>query len=188
MDRIAQLKEAIDIAQSLAIQKPTMPSGLSENFRAGEGPTMYTEINNQQIPLYFMGVEILEAERSALLKRNSDDFTEARIAQIEREMWMLQNNREVEVLERRENEEVFLSGVQPIRAEIARLGKVGSLEFSSIQLVSVDRKALEPLGPIKPKKNLLVLLGVFFGTAAGALIVLIRNSMAARRVESLGGG
>ena len=92
------------------------------------------------------------------------------------------------MLERRENEEVFLSGVQPIRAEIARLGKVGSLEFSSIQLVSVDRKALEPLGPIKPKKNLLVLLGVFFGTAAGALIVLIRNSMAARRVESLGGG
>lgn len=188
MDRIAQLKEAIDIAQSLGIQKPTMPSGLSENFRAGEGPTMYTEINNQQVPLYFMGVEILEAERSVLLKRNSDDFTEARIAQIEREMWMLQNNREVEVLERRENEEVFLSGVQPIRAEIARLGKVGSLEFSSIQLVSVDRKALEPLDPIKPKKNLLVLLGVVFGTATGALIVLIRNSMAARRVESLGGG
>ena len=187
-DRIAQLKEAIDIAQSLGIQKPTTPSGLAESSRAGEGPTMYTEINNQQIPLYFMGVEILEAERSALLKRNSDDFTEARIAQIEREMWMLQNNREVEVLERRENEEVFLSGVQPIRAEIARLGKAGSLEFSSIQLVSVDRKALEPLDPIKPKKNLLVLLGVVFGTATGALIVLIRNSMAARRVESLGGG
>ena len=188
MDRIAQLKEAIDIAQSLGIQKPTTPSGLAESSRAGEGPTMYTEINNQQIPLYFMGVEILEAERSALLKRNSDDFTEVRIAHIAREMWMLQNNREVEVLEQRENEEVFLSGVQPIRAEIARLGKVGSLEFSSIQLVSVDRKALEPLGPIKPKKNLLVLLGVVFGTATGALIVLIRNSMAARRVESLGGG
>ncbi|MQT52168.1 Wzz/FepE/Etk N-terminal domain-containing protein, partial [Pseudomonas sp. FSL R10-2398] len=89
MDRIAQLKEAIDIAQSLGIQKPTTPSGLAESSRVGEGPTMYTEINNQQIPLYFMGVEILEAERSALLKRNSDDFTEARIAHIAREMWML---------------------------------------------------------------------------------------------------
>lgn len=188
MDRIAQLKEAIDIAQSLGIQKPTTPSALAESSRAGDGPTMYTEINNQQIPLYFMGVEILEAERSALLKRNSDDFTEARIAHIAREMWMLQNNREVEVLEQRENEELFLSGVQPFRAEIARLGKAGNLDFSGIQLVAIDRKALEPLDPIKPRKILFVVLGVAFGCAAGALIVLIRNSMAARRVESLGGG
>ena len=188
MDRIAQLKEAIDIAQSLGIQKPTTPSGLAESSRVGEGPTMYTEINNQQIPLYFMGVEILEAERSALLKRNSDDFTEARIAHIAREMWMLQNNREVEVLEQRENEELFLNGVQPFRAEIARLGKAGNLDFSGIQLVAIDRKALEPLDPIKPRKILFVVLGVAFGCAAGALIVLIRNSMAARRVESLRGG
>ena len=182
MDRIAQLKEAIDIAQSLGIQKPTMPSGLSENFRAGEGPTMYTEINNQQIPLYFMGVEILEAERSALLKRNSDDFTEVRIAHIAREMWMLQNNREVEVLEQRENEELFLSGVQPFRAEIARLSKAGNLDFSGFQLVAIDRKALEPLSPIEPRKILFVVLGIAFGCAAGALIVLMRDSLAARRV------
>lgn len=181
-DRIAQLKEAIDIAQSLGIQKPTTPSGLSESSRAGEGLTMYTEINNQQIPLYFMGVEILEAERSALLKRNSDDFTEARIAHIAREMWMLQNNREVEVLEQRENEELFLSGVQPFRAEIARLGKSGNLDFSGIQLVAIDRKALEPLSPIKPRKILFVVLGMAFGCAAGALIVLMRDSLAARRV------
>lgn len=181
-DRIAQLKEAIDIAQSLGIQKPTTPSGLSESSRAGEGLTMYTEINNQQIPLYFMGVEILEAERSALLKRNSDDFTEARIAHIAREMWMLQNNREVEVLEQRENEELFLSGVQPFRAEIARLGKAGNLDFSGIQLVAIDRKALEPLDPIKPRKILFVVLGMAFGCAAGVLIVLMRDSLAARRV------
>jgi len=181
MDRIAQLKEAIDIAQSLGIQKPTTPSGLAESSRAGEGPTMYTEINNQQIPLYFMGVEILEAERSALLKRNSDDFTEARIAHIAREMWMLQNNREVEVLEKRENEELFLNGVQPFRAEISRLGKAGNLDFSGIQLVAIDRKALEPLSPIKPRKILFVVLGVAFGCAAGALIVLMRDSLAARR-------
>lgn len=181
-DRIAQLKEAIDIAQSLGIQKSTTPSGLAESSRAGEGLTMYTEINNQQIPLYFMGVEILEAERSALLKRNSDDFTEARIAHIAREMWMLQNNREVEVLEQRENEELFLNGVQPFRAEISRLGKAGNLDFSGIQLVAIDRKALEPLSPIKPRKILFVVLGVAFGCAAGALIVLMRDSLAARRV------
>ena len=181
-DRIAQLKEAIDIAQSLGIQKPTTPSGLAESSRAGEGPTMYTEINIQQIPLYFMGVEILEAERSALLKRNSDDFTEARIAHIAREMWMLQNNREVEVLEQRQNEELFLSGVQPFRAEIARLSKAGNLDFSGFQLVAIDRKALEPLSPIEPRKILFVVLGIAFGCAAGALIVLMRDSLAARRV------
>ncbi|MBS7747019.1 hypothetical protein KIN06_16900, partial [Vibrio cholerae] len=71
---------------------------------------MRTEVNNQQNPMYFLGVEALEAERSALLQRKSDDFSTNRIAQIAKELAMLKNNREIEVLNRRKNEDLFLSG------------------------------------------------------------------------------
>ncbi|WP_187331765.1 chain-length determining protein [Pseudomonas endophytica] len=183
MDRIAQLSEAIGIAQSLGIQKPTTPAGLAESHRAGDSSVIYTEINNQHIPLYFMGVETLEAERSALLKRKTDDFTDGRIAQIAREMFMLESNREVEVLNQRQNEEVFLSGVQPFRADIVRLGNLSNLEISNIQLVTIDRKALEPLSPIKPRRMLLLILGGLLGVGLGALVVLLRSAAVARRVN-----
>ncbi|MBU5234414.1 hypothetical protein, partial [Vibrio cholerae] len=91
-----------------------------------------TEVNNQQNPMYFLGVEALEAERSALLQRKSDDFSTNRIAQIAKELAMLKNNREIEVLNRRKNEDLFLSGVQPLRAEITRLKNL-NLDMSGLK-------------------------------------------------------
>ena len=157
-DRMAQLSEAIGIARSLNIHKPTTPSALgdSANIRGSSG--MRTEINNQQIPLYFMGTEALEAERAALQQRKTDDFTEGRVAQIARELQLLQSNREVEALKQRQNEDLFLSGVEPLRAEIVRLGNLSNLDSSNMKLVSIDRKAPEPMQPIKPKKALVILL------------------------------
>ena len=123
-DRMAQLSEAIGIARSLNIHKPTTPSALGDSASIRGSSGMRTEINNQQIPLYFMGTEALEAERAALQQRKTDDFTEGRVAQIARELQLLQSNREVEALKQRQNEDLFLSGVEPLRAEIVRLGNL----------------------------------------------------------------
>lgn len=180
-DRMAQLSEAIGIARSLNIQKPTTPSALGDSGRTGEASGMRTEINNQQIPLYFMGTDALEAERAALQQRKTDDFTEGRIAQIARELQLLQSNREVEVLKQRQNEDLFLSGVEPLRAEIVRLGNLSNLDSSNMKLVSIDRKALEPMQPIKPKKALVILLGLLLGGMLGVLIVLVRYFVAIRQ-------
>ena len=54
-DRIAQLDESIGIARALGIKKPSTPSSLGEAGREGGVSTIRTEINNQTIPLYFMG-------------------------------------------------------------------------------------------------------------------------------------
>lgn len=175
-DRIALLGEAITIAKSLGIEKPTTPSALGEKTaRAGENSVMRTEINNQQVPLYFMGVEALTAERTALLQRKSDDFTEGRIAQIARELQLLQSNREIEVLKQRQNEDLFLSGVEPLRAEVVRLKNLGNLDISNMKLVTIDRKALEPLSPINPKKILILILGGVVGVILGVLAALARH-------------
>ncbi|MDQ0739324.1 Wzz/FepE/Etk N-terminal domain-containing protein [Pseudomonas sp. W4I3] len=175
-DRISQLGEAIEIARSLGISKPTTPSALSERGAGSrETSVMRTEINNQQIPLYFMGVEALAAERTALLQRKTDDFTEGRIAQIARELQLLQSNREIEVLKQRQNEDLFLSGVEPLRAEVVRLKNLGNLDISNMKLVTVDRKALEPLRPINPKKALILTIGFLLGGILGVLAGLIRH-------------
>lgn len=182
-DRMAQLSEAIGIAKTLGIQKPTTPSALGDSVRSGDTSVMRTEINNQQIPLYFMGVEALEAERAALQQRKTDDFTEGRIAQIARELQLLQSNREVEVLKQRQNEDVFLSGVEPLRAEVVRLGNLNNLDFTNLKLVSIDRKALEPMAPVKPKKSLIVVMGLLLGGMFGVFIALMRYWVKSHRLQ-----
>jgi len=165
-NRINQLNEAIS--------KPTTPSSLGAPEITGQGSVIRTEVNNQQIPLYFMGSEALEAERKALLARRSDDFTEPRIAQIARELKLLEHNRQIEVLKSRENEDLFLKDLAGWREEAARLR---SLQFDagSLKLVSIDQRAVEPPQPIKPKKALIVALALMLGGMLGVFVALVRN-------------
>ncbi|MPR04182.1 chain-length determining protein [Pseudomonas sp. MAFF 212408] len=172
-DRIAQLNEAIGIAKSLGIEKPSSPTSLGESRRES-GSIMRTEINNQQIPLYFMGVEALQAERAALLARKSDDFTEGRIAQIAKELQLLKANREVEVLGQRKNEDIFLAGVEPLRAEVVRL-KFFNTNMDELKLAVVDQQALQPLRPVKPRKLLILLIGLIAGLALGGAVAVARS-------------
>ncbi|WP_455926899.1 Wzz/FepE/Etk N-terminal domain-containing protein [Pseudomonas capeferrum] len=182
-DRIAQLNEAIGIARSLGIQKPATPSSLGESAVTGAGSVMRTEVNNQQIPLYFMGVDALKAELAALQSRKSDDFTESRIAQIAKELQLLASNREVEVLDARKNEDIFLAGVQPLRTEIFRLSSL-NIDMAKLKLVSIDQQALEPLVPSSPNRPLIILLGLLFGAVAAIGIALVRQALRAARVNT----
>lgn len=173
-DRIRQLNEATGIARSLGIQKPTTPSSFGESVKTGAGSVIRTEVNNQQIPLYFMGVEALQAELTALGQRRSDDFTDPRVAQIAKELQLLASNREIEVLNARKNEDVFLAGVQPLRAEMTRLSYLNT-DMSTLKLVNIDQQALEPLAPAKPKRLLIVVLGLIGGAVLAVFIALIRH-------------
>ncbi|QJI29158.1 chain-length determining protein [Pseudomonas sp. ADAK18] len=179
-NRLAELAEAVSIAKSMGIKKPTTPSSMADSSRSGSSQVMRTEVNNQKIPLYFMGTEALEAERTALQQRTSDDFTNPRIAEIGKELQLLNTNREVEVLKKRGNEDIFLKDVDPLRAEVARLRSL-NIDMSTLKLVTIDRRAQEPLSPIKPKKGLVITLSLVIGLVLGVIAALARHFILTRR-------
>jgi len=179
-NRIAQLGEAIRIADALGIRKPTTPSALGQDQRSAQGNTVRTEVNNQQIPLYFMGTEALEAERKTLQQRKSDDFTEPRIGEILKELQLLENNRQIEVLKLRENEDLFLTDLAKLREEESRLRNL-KVDFDTLQLVTIDQRAVEPSKPIKPKKALILALGLVLGGMLGVFIALVRGMVRVAR-------
>ncbi len=182
-NRITQLDEAIRISKSLGITKPTTPSALGEGERSGQGSVIRTEVNNQQIPLYFMGVDALEAERNALLQRSSDDFTEPRVAQIAKELQLLANNRQVEVLNKRKNEDLFLKKLAAWREEAARLRNL-NFDVSGLKLANLDQQATQPIKPVKPKKLLILALGAVLGGMLGLFIALVRNMLRSNTLGS----
>ncbi|MEA8423433.1 GNVR domain-containing protein, partial [Pseudomonas aeruginosa] len=146
----------------------------------GSRSVFRTEVNNQQIPLYFMGVDALTAERDTLLKRKGDDFTEPRVATIQQELKQLENNREVQYLQARKGEERFFENIDKLRGEQARLQTLRASDLK-IELVRVDQKAATPLRPIKPRKALVVALGLLGGLALGVLVALVRAMLRAPR-------
>lgn len=175
VNRIAELEEAIAIAKALGIRKPTNPTSLGESQRTGQGNVIRTEVNNnKEVPLHFMGVDALEAERQALLRRDSDDFTEPRIAAIHKELQLLEHNRTVQAFRERENEDLFLKELADLREEASRLRAL-QIDFSKLNLVRIDQPASEPLRPIKPKRALIVAVGIVLGLLLGMLVVLLRD-------------
>lgn len=182
-NRIDQLDEAIKIAKALGIIKPTTPSALGGMVRAEQGNVIHTEVHNRQIPLYFMGTENLEAERNALRQRTSDDFIEPRIAEIQKELQLLEHNRQIEVLLQREEEDLFLNEIAAFREEEAQL-KTLAVDLSAVNLVEIDQPAVTPLRPIKPRKALILALGLVLGGMLGVFAALIRAMFQQRQSGS----
>jgi LPS O-antigen subunit length determinant protein (WzzB/FepE family) len=181
-NRIQELAEAIAIAESLGIRKPTTPSGMAEAQRSG-GQVIRTEVVGQNVPLYFMGTEALQAERETLQKRVSDDFMEPRIADIQGKLAMLEKNREVEILRARDGEDRYLQELAKLREEAAWLHGI-KLDTSTLRLVRIDQPAQQPLAPVKPRKALILALGVVLGGMLGVFMALIRV-LALRRPKNV---
>jgi LPS O-antigen subunit length determinant protein (WzzB/FepE family) len=134
--------------------------------------------------MYFLGTDALEAERQALKERKTDDFVEPRIAQIRKELMLLEQNRTTQALEQRQKDDLFVKGGEGLRAERSRLSAVNS-DLSGLRLVSVDQQATEPLSPIFPKKSMFVSLGALLGGVFGMVYVLLRYALKARRRDEL---
>lgn len=179
-NRISELSEAISIAHSLGIKRPTTPSMLGDSAQPSSGSVVRTEVSNQSIPLYFMGSDALEAERAVLQKRTSDDFSTNRIAEIQKELQLLQSNRQVEILKRRQNDELFLQGIEPMQKEMVRLRGLNT-DMQELKMVLVDRPALQSMAPIKPMKSLLIILGALLGALLGAVFVVLARYVSLRR-------
>ncbi len=100
-------------------------------------------------PLYMYGVKALLAEEKALSERGQM------------------------AMDLPHGEEHFIAGLPEILFEIDQINKL-KIDYSAIKIASVDEYALAPLGPIKPKKFLVLLLagvlGVFLGVMAALLM------------------
>ncbi|WP_417662973.1 Wzz/FepE/Etk N-terminal domain-containing protein [Pseudomonas sp.] len=183
-NRIMQLTEAIMIAEQLNIHKPATPSSMRDLGEPAASNLIRTEVTNQQIPLYFMGTEALGAERKALRARTSDDFTDAKVGELEKQLRMLRSNREVEALRQRANDDLFLDKLAKWEEEISYLQELKP-DLLLLELVDVDQPAVSPLSPIKPKKLLIVVLGLVLGLMLGVFIALVRSMMTRLKPLSL---
>lgn len=179
-NRLKQLDEAIIIAESLGIKKPATPASLSTAAGRISGSVIHTEVNNQQLPLYFMGTDALLAEKAVLNAREGDDFTSNRIVEIQQELKLLNSNRQIEILQNRENEDLFLAELADKKRQTTRLANL-NLDLQDTKLVEVDKKAIAPMSAVKPKKQLIIAVGFVLGGMLGVFAALLRSAIRKRK-------
>jgi LPS O-antigen subunit length determinant protein (WzzB/FepE family) len=88
----------------------------------------------------------------------------------------------VEILEKRQNEDLYLKDLAEWRQEVAQLKGI-KFDTSELKLVRLDQQALEPLSPVKPKKALIIGLGGVGGLMLGVFVALMRNLLRPRQTD-----
>ena len=175
LDRMDKLREALSIARSLNITKPSSLSQLSEDTRLADGGmAVTTEINSQEKPLFLLGQELLSAELEVLGRRTNDDFASATIRQLESRLDLLEKNRDIDNLKRRQDDKAFvMEQTIPQRRELQRLSNI-NIDYANIQPVRLDQTASVPGQPINPRKALILSLALVAGLMLGVFVALTR--------------
>lgn len=176
--RAAELKESISIAKTLNIEEPTTIGQYAKDASTLNGVTIKTELRTSEEPLYLRGTKLLEAELNALQARQHDDLTSPEVINLLSEVELHKNNREIEILETRENDRAYiLDRIEPQLEALDHLNSI-DIQFETINFARIDQKAFIPHSPVKPQSTLI--LG---GALLSGLILGILGSLFLPRIE-----
>ncbi|RDB41755.1 hypothetical protein DU490_16765 [Halomonas sp. DQ26W] len=168
-ERIRILENAEQIADRLGIEKPTTPRDLGRQTH--DRDVIYAEINSQGgLPLYFMGVEALKAEREVIELNLERETKTAEIRNIESRLSQLRNNRTIEALLNREELSPFSDEYNSLRSQNKILA-ANVVTKDEIDVVSAIHWAYQPNSQDSPKKGLSLVLSLIIGVMLGVILV-----------------
>lgn len=87
---------------------------------------------------------------------------------------------ELDVLQNRKNDDPFIAGLRELENQLDFLAKV-SVSPDGVAVFTLDSAAEAAETPIKPKKVVILSLGLVLGGMLGVFIALIRGMLAKRR-------
>jgi len=184
--RVLVLSENISIAKRLGFKKPTTPADVKEIRNSSPVSSSGVEIINSEysgldkLPMYYRGYESLEAEKIELNNRKKDKFPSAAIVDMEKQLALLEKDREIEKLQNRETPQAFIKKYVALEKRNAHLNTL-QIEVDDVALYELDAKPMASQKSIKPKKLLILVLAAFLGLMMGTLLVLIQGASKKRK-------
>lgn len=141
--------------------------------------------------------ELAEKKRSDRIKRLEESLVIAKKLGIEQAQITQSDNKlnmdynrgsraleaELSVLKTRESDEPFIDGIRDLQERISYLSNL-AIRPDKISVVRIDQEAQVPFEPIKPKSNLIIAVAVVLGLMLGVFVVLVRNVINRRKVQS----
>lgn len=164
-DRIVTLQENLLIAKKLDIHQSSL-SLILENDT--------TEGVVSSVPLYMYGTEILEAEIETLKLRKDDAPFISKIRDLESQLEYLSHNNEIEILKKRKGVDSFVEGIRDLEEQLISQTSV-KINENQLRAAIIDQKASPSAQRIKPKRKLIVILGLVLGLMLGIFSAFVQN-------------
>ncbi len=186
--KVLVLDENIAIAKRLGYQKPTSPTDVKEFKNLRPVGDAAVEINNggyswlDKLPLYYRGFESLQAEKIELDKRQQEKYPSAAIVDMEKQLALLDNDREIEKLQNRAKPAAFIDAYIVLEKRNAHLNSL-QIDVGGSELYELIAKPVAGSKVIKPKKLLILALAGFLGLILGVLTVLIQGAAKKRKAS-----
>lgn len=87
---------------------------------------------------------------------------------------------QLQILENRVSDEPFIKGYRELKTHLGLL-KAYTLDDTQTSVVVVDEAAEVPTAPIKPKKTMIIAVGIVLGGMLGIFVALVRIAIRARK-------
>jgi len=174
LDRIAELTEASEIAHSLGIKNPLDYKLKKISDSSIVNSQIMTDVSSKSSGLYSLGYEALEAEIATLSKRSNDDPFVNGLRTLEEKFRLLEYNRKAEQLKNRTNDAPFIAVLREKENNLAYFESI-KIDPKNIKVAHLDQAAFPPEKKIKPKRKLIVVLGLVLGLILGIIIAFFRN-------------
>ena len=181
-DRQRQLDESHRIAENLGISDlALMATNIGKSIQTPD-----VVVNLQDMPVYARGTKALMAEIEALGDRAEDEAFVNGLRELQQQLQLLEENPTILALQNRQSDDPYIGNLRELQKKWDELAtRAGRLAADTdIKAVTIEQYATPPMQRIKPRRKLIVGVGLIAGLMASALIVIMLSLMSQGRVAS----
>lgn len=163
-----------NLDNAIAINKSQEPANLRDHAKKNQDLNISTGVkdNAQPTPLKLSG-GVGRVEAKSRISHKPDKFIKTQIAAIRRKLEALANvDKEIALVDIRDSAD-YLHGSAELKEKIVRL-KAYENYIKSVSFYRLDLRDVSPSAPSKPRKSLVVIVGLALGVLLGVSIAIIR--------------
>jgi LPS O-antigen subunit length determinant protein (WzzB/FepE family) len=175
-NEIIRIQEALRMAKKLQIEKPTYLGDFSNRNNSTSSKTEINLSDNQELPLYLMGVDYLEVRLEELINRGSYESALDESRDLKEEII---SGKDTASVREHKNDDPYIEELPALLAEKEKLQRL-SLNFDGAKMMKAEKSAVETGESVKPNRMLIVIIGAVLSGFLAVLIGLIASVMSGR--------
>ncbi len=181
--RIAHAKEALKMAKTLGVLNPsTVDIMAKKGLKNTAAGTSITVVDKQAVPLYLYGSKYLSTLIETLSSRNDDAIFLSSLSELKEKIHVIKNDAVLAALKARKTDDPWIEGLSGELSKIDAIKKLAP-DFSNVLAYTMDSPAIVTDKSVKPKRKLIVAVGLILSLFVGVFVALILSSKDSRQRE-----
>lgn len=170
--QLQELTNALKIAKTLGINKYNEAQEVNNHG-------LVIDVNHNNTELYLRGSNYLQNQINIIKSQKHTLAYERKISKLEEQLYIAKNDANILALKNRTDNKPYIKNIDKKLTQLKHLKSL-SFDLSQTRSYRIDGEPTIQTTPIKPSKNVIIVLGCIIGFMLSSLYVVVRNAFAAR--------